>query len=504
MTRRSLPARNRFAAAALACGLCVGAVAPYALAATPPALPVSAATPWEGGAAADRDGLLGQVLTEAAGAAIVIVTPGTDDTGLHPRIDGVLGGRNAAYVQYPESFGPVIGGKADTPLGLPFFAPTYVKSRQIAEQRNLDIMEELVGYNGPVVYTGYSQGAEAVGNAAEEAHEKGFLGENTLILLISDPRSPWGIKAFAKDLPLSDVLVTPALGLIGIDNNGARDPGKTGDDTQVVAVIVKGDPVADWQWKWYRPGSSLLVNLAGFLAIHSPGDGPYGQLDGKTSKRGGGDIALVVNRDADGNIVATGPDGPQPTMLSSDDGKTAYAIYDTYHPLALLNALILDAVGIKYDEDDLKRWDKHARTFYPMEDPGTDNARGGVKINEGNGGLQPTGTRSSGAASDADAALDISSLSRPGVVVHEESRGTLSELRSDRDIRLLPRKDDTASVDEDAVEQDFVTDAGKSDDEVPVEAPTGTVGPTESSGQSTGSTLGTAVSQSDGELAAVS
>lgn len=358
--------RNRLAATALACGLCLGAAAPYALAANQPAAPVAGngtVFDWKTGTGdTQRDNLLGQVLAGGGSSAIVIVTPGTDDTGLHPRIDGIVGSRDAAYIRYPESFFPFLSGKADTPLGLPIFAPTYRASSAVATQQNLTVMELLKDHGGIVVYTGYSQGADALGNAAEQASQNGWLGTNTLILLVSDPRSPWGIKGWARDLPLSNVLVSPALGLLGIDNNGARDPGASGD-VQVISVIVQGDPVADWQWNWLRPGSSLLVNLAGFVAIHSPGDGPYGNLD----KLG------------------------DPTMLHSADGKTAYAVYDTYHPLALLNAMIYDAVGLKYTEADLKRWDRQADVFYPMTDIVNKKPSGGIEIEAGNGGLQPIG-----------------------------------------------------------------------------------------------------------------
>ncbi|AVM01686.1 PE-PPE domain-containing protein [Gordonia iterans] len=372
MTPRSTSTRTRLAAATLACGLCLGAAAPQAFAAD---LPQNEAVQqifqdlidddvlrsWAPGTTPTND-LLAKVIDEDAGPAIVIVTPGTDDTGLHPRIDRIVGTRDAAYIKYPESFGPIIAGRSDAALGLPFLAPGYVKSRTVAEQNNLAVMEALKDYGGVVVYTGYSQGAEALGNAAEQGKDE--LGPNTLILLVSDPRSPWGIKGWAKDLPFSDLWVTPGLGLLGVDNDGARDPGDTGE-VNVVSVIMRGDPVADWQWKWHRPVSSLLVNGAGFLAIHSPGDGPYGHLDCSENKQG---VVLVRN------------EGCAPKILTSADGNTTYAIYDTYHPLALFNALLYDAVGIKYDTKDLERWNTYAEAFYPMEDVTEKGARDGVKV----------------------------------------------------------------------------------------------------------------------------
>lgn len=340
--------------------------------------PVVTWEPGVGNAALGGDDALLKLLAEAAGA-LVIVTPGTDDTGLHPRVNGLVGQRDAAYVKYPESFAPVITGNAETPLGLPFFAPSYVESRTVAEQNNLAVMNALKDHPGMVVYTGYSQGAEAVGNAAEQqvradagkdAADK-VLKPDTVILLISDPRSPWGLKGFGADLPLSGLWVTPLLGALGIDNAGARDPADTGD-LQVISVIVQGDPVADWQFKWYRPASSLLVNAAGFVAIHSPGDGPYGHLDGSANATG---KTLIIG-------------GPQ--QLTSADGNTTYAVYDTYHPLALLNALIYDALGISYDEEDLQRWDTQAELFYPMTDVADRKTFGGVAVTADGGGAGGT------------------------------------------------------------------------------------------------------------------
>ncbi|WP_454164839.1 PE-PPE domain-containing protein [Gordonia iterans] len=401
MTPRSTSTRTRLAAATLACGLCLGAAAPQAFAAD---LPQNEAVQqifqdlidddvlrsWAPGTTPTND-LLAKVIDEDAGPAIVIVTPGTDDTGLHPRIDRIVGTRDAAYIKYPESFGPIIAGRSDAALGLPFLAPGYVKSRTVAEQNNLAVMEALKDYGGVVVYTGYSQGAEALGNAAEQGKDK--LGPNTLILLVSDPRSPWGIKGWAKDLPFSDLWVTPGLGLLGIDNDGARDPGDTGE-VDVVSVIMRGDPVADWQWKWHRPVSSLLVNGAGFLAIHSPGDGPYGHLDCSENKQG---VVLVRN------------EGCAPKILTSADGNTTYAIYDTYHPLALFNALLYDAVGLEYDEEDLERWNTYAEAFYPMDDVTERNARDGVQVRAGGPADELTTMSARGAAAPGEVQHDAQS-----------------------------------------------------------------------------------------------
>lgn len=358
--------RQRVAATSIACLICAGTVAPYAMAspADRVALPGSSAV-WESGTATGANGVLQQWLDDSTGpTAIVIVTPGTDDKGLQQRINRLVGDRESAIVKYPESIFPIIAGKSTDGFGLPIFAPTYQASAQIAEDNNLAIMRALKGHTGPVIYTGFSQGSEALGAAAERANGEGLLDANSVVVLVSDPRSPWGIKGWGKDLPLSDLWVTPLLGAVGVDNNGARDPKNTGD-AKVVAVIVQGDPIADWQWNNLRPVSSLLVNGAGFIAIHGQGDGAYGHLDGSKNAKG---VVLITNA---GN----------PDTLTSVDGNTTYQVYDTYHPLAMLSAMIYDSLGLKYSQADLEEWDKQATAFYPMQDVANRAPNNGVRVN---------------------------------------------------------------------------------------------------------------------------
>ena len=292
------------------------------------------------------DDVLGTwVAADRLGSAFVVVTPGTDDTGLAERTAGLVGDRTNRIIKYPESIWPLASGKSDSLL--PLFAPTYDESKEVAVSANLEMMRALAGAPYVVVYTGYSQGADALGNAAERA-EPGLLGENTLILLVSDPRGPWGLKAGLAKIPFS----APVMALVGAKSDGARDPADTGA-AQVVQVIVKGDPVADWQWNPLRPVSSLLVDLAGFITIHA-GTGPYSyaNLDGLTLEK----------------------------TLYSADGNTTYEVYDTYHPLALVNWMIADALGFDVDEEQLKEWDRQAELFYPLQEISPETAAPGVKV----------------------------------------------------------------------------------------------------------------------------
>lgn len=273
---------------------------------------------------------------------IVVITPGTDDGTLLPRSASMMGKRTTLVVNYPQSFWPIIAGDSGT---LPFLSPTYDASKKLAEGSDVEVMSALHDADGAhpfVIYTGYSQGADALGNAAETAWSEGLLDSKSMVVLSSDPRSPWGIKAWLATMPLLPQVATA----IGVESDGARDPAKTGD-TQVLSVIIVGDPVSNFQWVWYRPVSSLVVDLAGFLTIHSGmGTETYGDID----------------------ELGT------PTYLKSADGNTTYVIYDGQHPLALLTRLAYDELGIPYTAADLDRWEQAAEAFYPLQRPTVETA----------------------------------------------------------------------------------------------------------------------------------
>ncbi|AZG45056.1 alpha/beta hydrolase family protein [Gordonia insulae] len=274
---------------------------------------------------------------------IVVVTPGTDDLTLLPRNHAFMGKRQTLIINYPQSFWPIIAGQSGSQ---PFLSPTYDDSKATAISQNIRVMRAFSDLSGDrpfVIYTGYSQGADALGDAAEKAADEGLLDPaSTKIVLASDPRSPWGIKSWLTGMPL----LPQAAGVIGIDSNGARDPAATGE-VDVVSVIVVGDPVANFQWIWYRPISSLIVNGAGFLTIHS----------------GNGSQSYA-------NLYDLG----DPTILVSAEGNSTYVVYDAHHPLTLLLQLIHDELGIGYTSDDVRQWDRAAEAFYPIQAPAVASA----------------------------------------------------------------------------------------------------------------------------------
>ncbi|MGW6036912.1 PE-PPE domain-containing protein [Gordonia terrae] len=353
--------RQALRASSVGCALCLGLIAPIALSGSAAAAPVLSPQTQQtiddlNGEGVFRpaepdDGLgpdwLSTSFPRADSNTVIVVTPGTDDGTLFPRIRGLRAGRQTLVIDYPEALGPLISGRSGA--ALPFLAPGYDASRDVAVDNNLAVMAAFAQQTAGqpyVVYTGYSQGADALGDAAEAAVADGTIDtSNSLILLISDPRSPWGLKAWADD----HRVVGSIFELFGASSNGARDPGATGDDLPVTSIIVVGDPVANFQWRAHRPLSSLLVNGAGFIAIHSGlGEENYGNL-----------------------IDYTEP----PTTMRSQDGNTTYVVYQPkHHPLTLVAMILNDAVGIDPSADDIARWDRVNNAFYPLVTPTPSNA----------------------------------------------------------------------------------------------------------------------------------
>lgn len=271
---------------------------------------------------------------------VMVITPGTDDTTLRPRIDNLVGNRPTLLVNYPQSFGPIIGGQSGK---FPLFAPSYDASKKKAEEGNLTVMEAF--RDDPnvtfAVYSGYSQGADALGNAVEQAVRDGLINPNkSLVVLTSDPRGPWGLKQGLNKFPLVPQLAS----LIGADIDGARDPADTGA-VEVIQIIVTGDPVGNWQLDPLRPVSSMVVNAAGFFGCHS-------------------DPACY------GNLEQYGP----PTVYKSVDGRTTYHVYKSEHPLVLVMRNVYEDLGIEYTEEDVERWEKKAQAFYPITEPSVNNS----------------------------------------------------------------------------------------------------------------------------------
>lgn len=271
---------------------------------------------------------------------IEVVTPGTDDNGLRPRIDNYVADRTTLLVNYPQSFGPIIAGQSGK---FPLFAPGYDESKEMAIEGNLVVMEQLSDDPNVVFvrYSGYSQGSDALGDALERAVAAGIIDKSkTVVVLTSDPRGPWGLKQGLAKFPLLPQVAS----VIGADINGARNPADT-EDVPVEAIIVTADPVGNWQWKTLRPLSSLAVNAAGFFGCHSDPD-CYGNLDQY------GD----------------------PTEFGSVDGNTTYKVYRSKHPFTLLRMSVYKDLGLEYTAEDVDRWENAAQAFYAIEEPSVDNS----------------------------------------------------------------------------------------------------------------------------------
>lgn len=279
-------------------------------------------------------------LTGLPTGTAMLVTPGTDDTSLRPRINPYVSDRLTLVINYPQSAGPVIAGKSGQPA---FLAPSYDKSKEVAIERNLAAIDQ-IGRDDTIprlVANGYSQGADALGDALERSVTAGTLNTSkTSAVITSDPRGPWGLKAFFAEHPL----INPLGGIFGASLNGARNPAATGD-TQVYQVIVTGDPVANWQWNPLRPAASMEVNAAGFKYIHSDPSG-YGDLTRYGS----------------------------PTLYKSVNGNTTYIVYRSLHPLTYARIDASTQVGHTPTSSEIQQWDQASEAYFPLSVPSTGNA----------------------------------------------------------------------------------------------------------------------------------
>lgn len=338
--------------AAVGCAICLGAVLPTALSGVAAAATLPPQTRAQLSDLIDRgvldratpnrytEGQADWFVTDSRVTpdTLMVVSPGTDDTELYPRMRGMRGDRNTVVVDYPQALGPFVSGKSGALL--PFFAPSYDLSRDIALRNNLAVMRGLNTPGSPfTIYTGFSQGAEALGNAAEIAYRRGLLEpDGARVVLVADPRSPWGLKSQAGQRPWARTTME----LLGAEANGARDPGNTGN-LDVTSVIIMGDPAADLQWDDRRPLSSLLVDIAGFVTIHAG--------------RGSQNYSTL-------NTMAP------PTVYSSSDGDTTYMVYrTTHHPLTMMAEKVLRDVGLPPSRRQLDEWDRAAEDFYALRPP---------------------------------------------------------------------------------------------------------------------------------------
>ena len=319
------------------CAVCI-AMSVTATAATPP----SVQTLIQSGVVYDdtRPATTTDYLSGVPSDTVMVVTPGTDDTGLRPRTAILTADRTTLVVNYPQSAGPLIAGKSGQPAAQ---APTYDQSKEIAVQGNLAVMSAFKGDPNVTyaVYTGYSQGADALGDAVERAVKNGTIDPTkSLVVLTSDPRGPWGLKQAFQNNPI----VEPFGTLFGASINGARDPGKTGN-VEVRSIIVTGDPVANWQWVWYRPLSSLKVNLAGFTYCHSVAS-CYGDLEQYST----------------------------PEEFKSVDGNTTYVVYKSLHPLTLEKIAKAKENGSTPTQAQVDQWERESQAFFPMKMPSVSNS----------------------------------------------------------------------------------------------------------------------------------
>lgn len=266
---------------------------------------------------------------------LVVVTPGTEDLQLYTRLSKLLGVHPVAIVEYSEAFWPVMSGKSGAIL--PIFAPTFDTSRRQAVAQNLTVMRALQDDTALpyVLYTGYSQGAVALGDAVELAYLEELLDDNDHIYLTSDGRGPWGIMPRLQEVPFMSL----ALLLLGVSPDGVRNPADMGD-VRVTDVIVTADSIANFQWKDSRVEESIFINILGYVVCH-------------------GDPLCY------GDLAQHGP----PVYLESVDGNVTYEIYHSLHPVTMAYLRICSLLSLPCGEVEIAAVDWLAEAWYKIEPP---------------------------------------------------------------------------------------------------------------------------------------
>uniref|UniRef100_A0AAU8GT30 PE-PPE domain-containing protein n=1 Tax=Gordonia phage Petito TaxID=3158876 RepID=A0AAU8GT30_9CAUD len=305
--------------------------------------------------------------------AIMILNNGTGGNEGEIWAESWVGNRKSYLVNYDQSFWPAVPTENPNAPWLArkvgLFAPTYITSKLGAIDNNLALakaIKESGDTEGKTyIWVGFSQGADTLGDSIEQGYALGYFDHDGSFkaIIVSDPGSPWSIKGWAKDDTgiAGDIVTT----LLGIDNNGSRDPAKTGN-LDITQIVVVGDSVANFQWENNRPLSSLIVGLSGWATLHG-GPNPWSSnnLDLRTAEN-------TAGLDA-------------PVYFYSVEGNTTYQILDAPHPTAILQAqierdlgLVRDKNGDGSNEDEfvarVMKLDPKYQTWYEIEKPSVENA----------------------------------------------------------------------------------------------------------------------------------
>lgn len=305
--------------------------------------------------------------------AIMILNNGTGANEGERWAESWVGTRQSYLVNYDQSFWPAVPTENPNAPWLArkvgLFAPTYITSKLGAIDNNLALakaIKESGDTEGKTyIWVGFSQGADTLGDSIEQGYALGYFDHDGSFkaVIVSDPGSPWSIKGWAKDDTgiAGDIVTT----LLGIDNNGSRDPAKTGN-LDITQIVVVGDSVANFQWENNRPLSSLIVGLSGWATLHG-GPNPWSSnnLDLRTAEN-------TAGLDA-------------PVYFYSVEGNTTYQILDAPHPTAILQAQIEKDLGLVRDkngngtnEDEfvarVMKLDPKYQEWYEIEKPSVENA----------------------------------------------------------------------------------------------------------------------------------
>ncbi|NMO01681.1 PE-PPE domain-containing protein [Gordonia sp. TBRC 11910] len=256
--------------------------------------------------------------------AQVLLIPGTGDpTGIDQvaRTYRWWGNRPVQIIDYPASFGVIVGTKILNIIGV----GTYNSSELTGEHKAALAARAALRAGRPVIINGFSQGANVAMNAAYTLTHEGAIAPGKLtVVLGADPRFPnTGLDTVAPSL------------LPGVATDGPRDPADL-KGTKVISYCIRGDSVCGLANPIADPAAAALYFVPGYY-VHAfiyPQVGKFKQVknwrDGDTRYYvydGGNplgimlrDLGVPVGKNFDDAVSKAVP-VPMPGDVATNNGK---------------------------------------------------------------------------------------------------------------------------------------------------------------------------------------
>ncbi len=178
-----------------------------------------------------------EVGTASPGTSLA-APPSTDSGSLIARDVPVTGAPRTVVIDHPQSIGPIIASGPSTRAVLSTEFDDETKERAV--QQNLAVMTVIAGLDADspfVVYTGDPQASGGPGGTdGNTSLTPPPSTGGPVIVLVSDPRGPWSIRAWLETIPFVSALLR-SLGRDGVPPRTERP-----HETPQTDVDTRGEP----------------------------------------------------------------------------------------------------------------------------------------------------------------------------------------------------------------------------------------------------------------------